>query len=121
MSVELSHKTVLPHIFSIRVWIHNTDTDLLKTMGDTLLEKAEFRVLNFVEHYFPVKGYTALWLLAESHLAIHTFPDGDYSYLELSGCNEEKTKVFFNLLEESGLEVKKEDIAYNGQPFKPAT
>lgn len=51
---------------------------MLATSGHT--------ILNFVEHHFEPQGYTALWLLGESHLAIHTFPEHGRSYVELSSC-----------------------------------
>ena len=31
--------------------------------------------------------YTKLWLLGESHLALHTFPEENKDYVELSSCN----------------------------------
>lgn len=52
-----------------------------------------------MEQHFPNGGYTALWLLAESHLAVHTFPESKATYLELSGCNESKTEAFKAALE----------------------
>lgn len=52
-----------------------------------MLLGAGFTILNFVEHHFQPQGYTALWLLAESHCALHTFPEEERSYIELSSCN----------------------------------
>ena len=45
-----------------------------------------FQILDKCEHYFPVQGYTGLWLLSESHFAIHTFPEEDKTYIELTSC-----------------------------------
>ena len=42
-----------------------------------------------VEHYFEVQGYTALWLLSESHFALHTFPEEHKMYIEISSCVKE--------------------------------
>ena len=39
-----------------------------------------------MEHYFTPYGYTALFLLAESHFALHTFPEENKTYIELSSC-----------------------------------
>lgn len=107
MENTLTHKAIDPSIFNIRCWVQQTDAELLQQQGDALLAEAAFKVLHFTEHHFPVKGYTALWLLAESHLAVHTFPDGECSYIELSGCNETKTTKFLALLKATSLEIIK--------------
>lgn len=79
-------------------WVDYTDTHILKTTFKKLLQQANFKIVSFVEHYFPVKGYTCVWVLAESHLAIHTFPSKNKSYIQISSCNEEKLKHFKALI-----------------------
>ncbi|MBL3658460.1 S-adenosylmethionine decarboxylase [Fulvivirga sediminis] len=88
------HKSVTAHIYSLRLWIKTIEPEYLKETFDKLLSSTEFHVLNFSEYFFPVQGYTAIWLLAESHLAIHTFPQNGWCYIELSGCNKDKTNLF---------------------------
>lgn len=62
------------------------------------MSESKLNVLDFTEHYFTPQGYTALWLLSESHLAVHTFPEEQKSYIELSSCNGGKSKVFLEKL-----------------------
>lgn len=50
------------------------------------------------EHHFSPQGYTCLWLLAESHLALHSFPEEAHTYIELSSCNAGKHRKFVDLL-----------------------
>ena len=76
-------------IWNKRGWLKETDPTTLKNNFSELLGLSGFEILNFVEHYFEPQGYTALWLLGESHLAIHTFPEEQKSYIELSSCNED--------------------------------
>ena len=76
-------------------WIKEVDPSSVKNKFSELLSMAGFDILNFQEHYFEPQGYTALWLLGESHFAIHTFPEDDKSYVELSSCNEDYY-IFFN-------------------------
>ncbi|WP_211224984.1 S-adenosylmethionine decarboxylase [Spirosoma spitsbergense] len=77
-----------------------TNPALLKTELDRILRYATFNVLNYSEHYFEPEGWTALWLLGESHLAVHTFPEHGTSYLELSSCMRDKYVIFLELLED---------------------
>ena len=76
-------------------WIPDADHEKLRTQIHDMLVEAEFTVLNFMQHHFEPEGYTALWLLAESHCALHTFPEENKSYIELSSCN---TEMYINFI-----------------------
>lgn len=106
MSEKLHHKTLEARIYNLRLWVETINPNQLKEMFNSILADAKFKVLNFSEYHFPVQGYTAMWLLAESHLAIHTFPQNNWSYIELSGCNKSKTNQFKTLLLNSELTIK---------------
>lgn len=97
--MNITNKNIEAEIFNFNIWIKITNPSKLKSICLETLEKSGYLSVGFLEHYFPNGGYTALWLLAESHLAIHSFPDENKTYLELSGCNQEKTKIFSNEIE----------------------
>lgn len=111
MQTKPKHKILSAHIYSLRFWVKAIGPEALKAGFDRLLSVTDFKVLNFSEYFFPVQGYTAIWLLAESHLAIHTFPQDDWSYIELSGCNISKTQQFKEGVNKMGLEIKWETHA----------
>ena len=68
-------------------WVHRSDATALKNEIEALVVESGFTVLNFMEHHFEPQGYTAVWLLAESHCALHTFPEEGKAYIEISSCN----------------------------------
>ena len=76
-------------IFNIKGWVKEIDPYKLKNQYRDLLALSGFDILSFQDYYFTPVGWTGLWLLGESHLAIHTFPEESKSYIELSSCNEE--------------------------------
>ena len=79
-------------------WVNEIDPTKLKNTFSELLGLSGFDILNFQEHYFNPIGWTGLWLLGESHFAIHTFPESNKSYIELSSCNEEYFIFFISQL-----------------------
>lgn len=81
-------------IFNYKVWINKVEPEILVPAMNDILQKAEYHVLNFIDHNFTPQGHTSLWLLAESHLAIHTFPEEQKAYIELSSCSEKKNEIF---------------------------
>lgn len=107
--MEIDPKQLAPQIFSLKGWIDVVDPDALKRMCDAALAKAGFKVLNYNEHHFPLNGFTAFWLLAESHLAVHSFAESGSAYLELSSCNLEKTEAFLQYCNQLDCKMKWED------------
>lgn len=89
---------MIAKIWNYSGWINNTDPQQLKRDFGKLLQKAEFTVLGFTDHVFEPQGYTCIWILGESHFAIHTFPEDGCSYIELSSCNEQKLYDFLTML-----------------------
>ncbi len=81
-------------IWNHSAWIEGTEPKQLKREYDNILRKSGFSIFEFQEHYFEPTGYTALWLLGESHFALHTFPEENKSHIELSSCNEKMYENF---------------------------
>ncbi|MEM9339811.1 MAG: S-adenosylmethionine decarboxylase [Bacteroidota bacterium] len=74
-------------IENFSTWISGDTGEALRSQVEHLLKESQFTILNFMEHHFEPQGYTAVWLLAESHCALHTFPEENKAYVELSSCN----------------------------------
>lgn len=75
-------------------WVDDIDPNSLKTDFELILRKSGFGIINFIEHHFEPYGYTGLWLISESHFAIHTFPEESKTYIELSSCNRDMYNDF---------------------------
>lgn len=78
-------------------WMKITNPEELKIICTGILRNCGFNILQVTEYHFEPQGYTALWLLSESHFAIHTFPEFGCSYFELSSCNLEYYQKFIKL------------------------
>ena len=96
--MEIAYKKTEANIYNYQLWIDFTNPEQLKMRFEKYLKKSGFTILKFNEHFFSVQGYTCFWLLGESHLAIHTFPESNKSYIELSSCNQEKLEIFKSFL-----------------------
>jgi S-adenosylmethionine decarboxylase len=66
--------------------------ELLRRAGDAIVERLGLTSLGEPKwHAFPARegdlgGHTGLWLLAESHLALHSFPESGALTLDLHSC-----------------------------------
>jgi len=84
-------------MFNYQSWVEETNPFVLREKYNKQLKDSGFGVLSFMEYHFEPFGYTAIWLLSESHFAIHTFPEENKSYVELSSCIEKQYREFLEL------------------------
>ena len=54
--------------------------------------------LKFEEHFFDNGGYTGIFLLAESHFSIHTWPEKNFCSVDYFSCNEKIDNEFMKVL-----------------------
>lgn len=85
-------------MYNYSSWIEETNPSVLYNFFMQKLNDAGFGVENVIEKHFKPQGYTALFLLSESHFAIHTFPEQKQTYIELSSCIKKPFDNFIKLL-----------------------
>jgi S-adenosylmethionine decarboxylase len=81
-------------MYNYSSWIKETNSTILFDLFIEKLNDAGFGIENVIEKHFKPQGYTALFLLSESHFAIHTFPEENTTYIELSSCVKEPFDKF---------------------------
>lgn len=92
-------------MFNFNLWISDVDKFKLRDKFNKILTDSNFGIISFVEYSFSPYGYTALWLLSESHFAIHTFPEHNKTYIELSSCVEKPFNDFRLLLGKENFDI----------------
>lgn len=91
---------MIAKIWNLQIWTPLTDERTLSHELEKMLAYSGFNIIDRVGHAFTPYGYTALWLLGESHLAYHSFPEQGRTYIELSSCIEDKYDTFCKLLDD---------------------
>ena len=76
-------------MYNYNKWIKYGKEEIIVPKLEEMIKRSGFTIIKKIEHYFKEQGYTGLWLLAESHFAIHTFPEEDKIYIEISSCVKE--------------------------------
>ena len=64
------------------------DESFLRCTINNAAKKANARVLNLISNKFEPQGVTAIALLAESHLSIHTWPESHYAAIDIFTCGQ---------------------------------
>ena len=81
------------------------DGDRIMRVLKEALEQAGFHSIKSVEHHFVERGagFTGMVLLAESHAAVHTYPERGYLALDIFACGSiDPSSVMDALLSELG-------------------
>jgi S-adenosylmethionine decarboxylase proenzyme len=92
----ISGKHMIIDLKEIKNHILIHDLDKIKNLLDQICEKYDFCILNKSEHVFNPEGLTILYLLSESHLSVHTFPERKYIAIDLYTCRDYKDSTVYN-------------------------
>ena len=65
------------------------DESFLRCILNRAAKLANASVLNLISNKFEPQGVTAIALLAESHISIHTWPESNYSAVDIFTCGKE--------------------------------
>ena len=64
------------------------DESFLRCTLNKAAKLAKATVLNLISNKFEPQGVTAIALLAESHISIHTWPESHYSAVDIFTCGK---------------------------------
>ena len=64
------------------------DESFLRCSLNRAAKLAKAKVLNLISNKFEPQGVTAIALLAESHISIHTWPESKYSAVDIFTCGQ---------------------------------
>ena len=64
------------------------DESFLRCILNKGAKLANATVLNLISNKFEPQGVTAIALLAESHISIHTWPESNYSAVDIFTCGQ---------------------------------
>ncbi|MFH1388608.1 MAG: S-adenosylmethionine decarboxylase [Patescibacteria group bacterium] len=68
-------------------------------------DKLGFHIIKTYKHLFTPQGISLVFILKESHLAIHTWPEKGYFHMDAVTCSKEDVKIM-RLVEELVLQFK---------------
>lgn len=99
------------------VWLEEfaNDNELLKVLIDKALYASGIQIIDCKVHEFEGGGFTGVWLLAESHFSIHTFPEQNYMSIDCYTCGACKPlNVVNSLLKEFSVDKCKIQVIGRG-------
>ncbi len=77
--------------FSVTINISNNFPSSLDEVQDftkKLCQKLELNIVTGIHHEFKPSGITLVYILSQSHIAIHTWPEYNLIHIEIVSCKE---------------------------------
>uniref|UniRef100_A0A6C0JL05 Adenosylmethionine decarboxylase n=1 Tax=viral metagenome TaxID=1070528 RepID=A0A6C0JL05_9ZZZZ len=64
------------------------DPKQISHLLDQICQTYNYTILQKSQHIFEPQGFTAIYLLSESHISIHTFPEKNYAAIDIYTCRQ---------------------------------
>ena len=92
-------------------------------LGARVLAAGNFQILKKDFHKFQPQGITGFWLLAESHFAVHTWPESRHVCFDLFSCGDNKrtrksVDILISEIEKVGGKIEKKKEIERGYVYK---
>ena len=76
--------------YAIKIIFNNSiviNESLIDKIADLLINRFQLKVVNQTKHEFTNNGLTKCWVLSQSHLIIHSWPENDALHVDLMTCS----------------------------------
>jgi S-adenosylmethionine decarboxylase proenzyme len=90
LSATISGKHMICDLRGVNNWDLMNSVEGIYCLLDGICEKYCYQVLARNGHAFSPIGATVLYLLSESHISVHTFPERGYVAVDIYTCREMK-------------------------------
>jgi S-adenosylmethionine decarboxylase len=81
------------------------DLEGIKQVLNTICENENYAILGVLEHRFEPQGLSIVYMLSESHISIHTFPERQYIALDIYTCREYPNNQVYNKIYDNLVEI----------------
>jgi len=72
------------------------DPQQLTQLLDNICETYKYTILQKSQYEFEPQGFTAVYLLSESHISIHTYPENNYAAIDIYTCRQYPDNQTYN-------------------------
>jgi len=88
MNAKSSGKHMICDIKNIKNHKLLNAPNLIIDLLDNICQSYNYKILQKSQHIFEPQGFTTLYLLSESHISIHTFPENNYAAVDIYTCRQ---------------------------------
>ena len=72
----------------------NNSLEFVEELSENIISDLDLRVVKKMSHTFSPTGITLGYILSQSHLLIHTYPEDGVIHVDLAMCSDRSEKEF---------------------------
>jgi len=91
---NLSIPTINHYVALIKLRSLNDSPAFIEEAAQKIINGLDLKVVKKISHLFHPKGVTLAYILSESHLLIHTWPESNTVHIDLVTCSYRGIKEF---------------------------
>lgn len=98
----------------IRLKPFDNSLGFVENLAESLISDLNLKVIKKISHVFSPTGITLGYILSQSHLVIHTYPENGVIHIDLVMCTDRSKEEFENSLKNTlikdeaySIEIKK--------------
>jgi S-adenosylmethionine decarboxylase proenzyme len=115
LTATISGKHMICDLRGVRNLELMNSVEGIQSLLDSICERYKYQVLARNGHVFQPIGATVLFLLSESHISVHTFPERSYVAIDIYTCREMKDDTDYRDI--YSLFVSAFDASEKGEPL----
>ena len=92
--INQSIPTINQSVVLVKIEPFENSITFINRIADSIVGDLQLHVVHKTEHRFSPQGFTLVWVLSESHLAIHTWPELGYIHIDLVTCSSRGNDKF---------------------------
>ncbi len=90
----------------IKLKSFNNSLKFTEDLADGIVSYLDLKVVKKMSHIFSPTGITLSYILSQSHLVIHTYPEEGIIHVDLAMCSDRSEKEFENSLKYALSEIE---------------
>jgi len=96
------------YVALIKLKAFDNSLEFAEDLADGVVSDLDLKVVKKMSHIFSPTGITLSYILSQSHLVIHTYPEENIIHIDLAMCSDRSEKEFGNSLRHvlSGYEIQ---------------
>ncbi len=89
-----STPAIKQYLALIKIESFDSSLSFIQNLAKTIVSDLNLKVVSSQSHLFKPEGITLVYILSQSHLAIHTYPEKHAIHVDLALCINQTKKKF---------------------------
>lgn len=110
MGRRIANPTIHHFVGRIKSYPFDDSIQKIEKIGKAMIDGLSLHIVKKVTKKFFPKGITLVYVLSESHIVLHTWPESGFTHVDLVTCSFKTKKEFAQILKRAVKVLKPKSI-----------